>query len=161
RTLNCWKWHPWGGELSAEMWPHLQHAAVAHVEGHIEDDREADIGDPAVLFQEARDEVGGEPHQRDGEGQAEYQNHRMLARRARDGEHVVERHRDVSDRDLPYGLAQRLLMARSGRRIDRARGRKTLQFRLMMRHLQLAPHLPAYPKQENAAGEQQPDDLQQ
>ena len=31
----------------------------------------------------------------------------------------------------------------------------------MMRHAQLAPHLPAYPKQQNAAREQQPDDLQQ
>ena len=35
----------------------------------------------------------------------------MLARRACDGEHVVERHRDVSDRDLPDGLTKRLLAA--------------------------------------------------
>ena len=31
----------------------------------------------------------------------------------------------------------------------------------MMRVAQLAPHLPAHPKQQNAAREQQPDDLQQ
>ena len=30
-----------------------------------------------------------------------------------------------------------------------------------MRRAQLAPHLPADPKQQNAAGEQQPNDLQQ
>ena len=31
----------------------------------------------------------------------------------------------------------------------------------MMERAQLAPHLPAYPKQKDAAGEQQPNDLQQ
>ena len=36
-------------QLDVEVWPHLQHAAVAHVDGHIEDDREADIGDPACF----------------------------------------------------------------------------------------------------------------
>ena len=56
--------------------------------------------------------LAAKPHQRDGKRQAEYQNHRMLARRACDGQHVVERHRDVSDRDLPYGLAKRLLADR-------------------------------------------------
>ena len=32
---------------------------------------------------------------------------------------------------------------------------------LCVRRLQFAPHLPAYPKQQNAAGEHQSDDLQQ
>ena len=84
----------------------------------------------------------------------------MLARRAGDSEHVVQRHRDVSDGDLPYRLAQRLLMA-PGRCIHRACRRKTLHFWLLMRGMQLAPHLPAYPQQQDAAGEQQSDDLQE
>ena len=33
----------------------------------------------------------------------------MLARRAGDGEHVVERHRYVGERDLPDRLTERLL----------------------------------------------------
>jgi hypothetical protein len=32
---------------------------------------------------------------------------------------------------------------------------------MMVRRAQLAPHLPAHPKQQDAAGEQQSDDLQQ
>ena len=46
------------GDLSEEVWPHLQHAAIAHVESDIEDDREADIGDPAVFLQHLRDQSG-------------------------------------------------------------------------------------------------------
>ena len=52
--------------LAVASRPYLQRAAVAHVERHIEDDHEADIGDPAMLLQQSRDEVGGEAHQGNG-----------------------------------------------------------------------------------------------
>ena len=52
--------------LSLGVLPHLQCAAITHVERHIEDDQKADISNSAMLFQNARDEVGGEAHQRDG-----------------------------------------------------------------------------------------------
>src|SRR6267154_4387580 len=45
--------------------PDFLRAPVAHVECDIEDDGEADIGDPAMLLQQVRDEAGGEPHQGD------------------------------------------------------------------------------------------------
>ena len=42
-----------GEQLNVEMRPHFEGAAIAHVDRDIEDDREPDIGDPAVLVQEA------------------------------------------------------------------------------------------------------------
>ena len=64
--------------------------------------------------------------------------------------------------DLPGGLAQRLA------RRCRAVASIVLAARQRSRHVvraasraQLAPHLPADPEQQNAAGEQQADDLQQ
>ena len=69
---------------------------------------------------------------RDGKRQAEYQNHRMLPRCACDGQHVVERHRDVGEGDLPYGLAKRLLMNGRDGGIHRPCGRQILKCRLML-----------------------------
>src|SRR5262245_3589337 len=117
--------------LSLDVLPHLQCAAITHVKRHIEDDQKADISNPAMLFQNARDEVGGEAHQRDRECEAEYHDHRMLARRACHGENVVERHRHVGKRDLPYRLTQRLL-TRQGVDSDRPGRRKILKSCLML-----------------------------
>src|SRR6266550_3215390 len=75
--------------INVDVLPNLLRAAVAHVERHIEDDQEADIGDPAVLLQQARNKAGGEAHQRNGEPQTEYQDERMLAGRTRDRQHEL------------------------------------------------------------------------
>src|SRR5262245_16732887 len=42
-------------ERGREDRPDLQHAAIDHVECDIEDDQQADIGDPAVMVQQPRD----------------------------------------------------------------------------------------------------------
>src|SRR5258708_39977574 len=52
--------------INVDVLPNLLRAAVAHVERHIENDRQAEIGDPAVLLQQARDKAGGKAHQCNG-----------------------------------------------------------------------------------------------
>ena len=88
----------------------------------------------------------------------------MLAGSTRDRQHVVERHRHVGDRDLPYGLAERLARRPGDHAISIDILVVQRRFGVLMmcgRRAQLAPHLPAHPKQENAAGQQQSDDLKQ
>ncbi len=74
----------------------------------------------------------------------------MVARRAGDGQHIVERHRDVGEDDLHERLAEalafRFLLA--GRRIGDVPSCL----------LQLAIHLPGDPEQQHAAGEGEADD---
>ncbi len=88
----------------------------------------------------------------------------MLVRGARDGEHVVQRHRDVGDDDLGDGLAQCLL------RGDRMAGDHAVAVEILafdrflvvaVWRAQLAPHLPAHPQQQDAAGKQEADDGEQ
>src|SRR5258706_14023225 len=52
--------------INVDVLPNLLCAAVAHVERHIENDQQANIGDPAVLLQQARNKAGGEAHQCNG-----------------------------------------------------------------------------------------------
>ena|SRR5215210_480351 len=52
--------------LNHDRRPYLLRAAVAHVESYIENDQQADIGYPAVLLQQVRDEVSGKAHQGNG-----------------------------------------------------------------------------------------------
>ena len=81
----------------------------------------------------------------------------MLARRAGDREHIVEAHADVGHRDRPggggealRGLEPRMLVA-----LDLGRPPRMRAF------AQFAPHLPRDPDQQQAADEDQPDDLHQ
>jgi hypothetical protein len=59
-------------------------AVPHHLDGDIKDDRDAHIGDPAVLADQPGDEGRGEAHQRDRQDKAEDQDARMLARGTRD-----------------------------------------------------------------------------
>ncbi len=142
---------------------HFQSAAIDHLERDVENDGQTDIGDPAMLLQQARDEGRGQAHQRDGKPEAEHQNPRMLARRAGHRQHVVERHRDVGDDDLP-GRLREGLARRAGRDLPVAVevliGEHFVDV-VGLAVAQLLPHLPAHPQQQDAAGEQEADDRQQ
>src|SRR3546814_5823365 len=74
---------------------HLDRAVVDHHQRDIDDDREADIGDPMMALEQPCDQRGAEAHQRDRNHEAEYQDPGVFARRTGYGEHVVERHRHV------------------------------------------------------------------
>src|SRR5690606_5660150 len=94
------------------------------------------------------------------------QNPRVFVGGARNRENVVERHGNVSDQNLQDGLTQGLLRAIATR--DRTVGVEVSILErffgvldIVVRNAQLAPHLPAYPEQENAAGKQQAYDLQE
>src|SRR5260370_22535265 len=69
--------------LNVAVPPNFLRAPIAHVERYIEDDDEADIGDPAMLLQQVCDEAGGDPHQGNRQSQSEHQNKPNLASRAR------------------------------------------------------------------------------
>src|SRR5262249_31332299 len=56
-------------------------SAIDHLAGDVEDDCQADIGDPAVLLEQPRNYVGRDAHQGDREEQAKDEHNRMLARR--------------------------------------------------------------------------------
>ncbi len=135
----------------------LERAPIDHLEGDVNDDGKSDIGDPALLLEHAPEQIGGDAHQRDRQQQAEGQDVGMLARGARDREHVVQRHRDVGRDDLQRGLAESLSLHRRGARSAAGAERELAFVRLLA---QLSPHLPAYPEQQHAAGEQQADHLQ-
>lgn len=141
--------------------PDLVRAIPHHHDGDIEDDQQPDIGDPAVAVQQPGDEVGGQAHQRDGEGEADDQHLEVVARGAGHGQHVVERHRHVGHHDLGDGLAEGL--RRPAGLAVVAAGLAVLQRRGLggVVGADLAPQLPAHPQQQDAAGEQQADDLQQ
>src|SRR5829696_2589684 len=75
---------------AAERRPYFLRTAVAHIERYIENDREADIGNPAVLLQQVRDEVSGKAHQGNRKAQTEYQDKRMFASSTSHRQYVVE-----------------------------------------------------------------------
>ena len=68
----------------------LEDAAVDHFTRHVENDRKSDVGDPAMPLQESADQVGGDAHEGDRKDQTESENEGVIARRAGDGEHIVE-----------------------------------------------------------------------
>ncbi|MNY10985.1 hypothetical protein D3C86_1439900 [compost metagenome] len=125
---------------------------VEHVERHIDDDHEAEVGNPAIAVQELGDEVGGEAHQRDRYDEADDQHRHVFLRSAGDGKDVVQRHGDVGDDDLGRGLEEGLV---------------TLgQVGLFVGHLvfdgtcgvtQFRPHLPAHPGEQQSAEQLQAD----
>src|SRR3546814_4810000 len=86
---------------SAEQRPHpdtrVDPAFVDHLDRDIDDHGEADVGDPAVALDILGDDVRRETHQGDGKDQPDDQYARVLARRARDRQHIVEAHADVRD----------------------------------------------------------------
>src|SRR5215472_18435865 len=86
----------------------------------------------------------------------------MFARGARDSENIVERHRHVGDDDLPGSLDESFARDMCG---DRSVGvdiitRQCLGGLLFLldRCAELSPHLPAYPEEEKAPGEQKPNE---
>ena len=143
----------------------LESSLPDHPERDIENDRKADIGDPAVALQQARDERCREAHERNGEHQPEDQNDRMLAGGAGHRENVVERHRDVGDDDLPGGLGEglaRRALCDPARSVGVRVGESLLgRVRFGRRGAQLAPHLPAHPQEQDAARDEQADDRKQ
>jgi hypothetical protein len=121
-----------------------------------------------MLREHARNEGCGQAHERDRQPEPEHQNAGMMPGRTRHREHVVEGHGDVRDDDLGGGLRQGLLPgpaaagggdAAVGIDLEVLHG-ELARF-LRGNRTQLAPHLPAYPQQQNAAGEQQADHLQE
>ncbi len=120
-------------------------------QGDEEDDDKADPGDPAALFEQGGDEAGGEAHQDDGDAEACDHDPGVFAGGAGDGEDVVEAHGEVGQHDLQHGLAHRLGWGGAG----------GVQCAHTVGRTQLAVHLPADPEQQNAAGEQQPDNGQE
>ncbi|MCY1239654.1 hypothetical protein D9M72_524640 [compost metagenome] len=136
------------------MRPDLDGAAIDHVERDIEDDGEADIGDPVITVEQPGDETGRHAHHRNRKRKADNQDRRMFAGGACDGQHVVERHRDVGDDDLDGRLHEGLL----GRVAASAAFACRVSCLLLA---DFAPHLPADPQQQNTAGEQEADDFQE
>lgn len=70
--------------------PQLQRAAIDHIARHVDDNGEADIGDPAMLLQQAGDKARGDTHQHDRQAKTEDQRGGMVARSARHREYVIE-----------------------------------------------------------------------
>src|SRR5262245_24810319 len=136
------------------MRPHFKRAAPNHVGGHVEDDGEPDVSDPAMPVEQPRNKARSDAHQNDGEPKPEDQRERMVARGARHRQHVVERHGDVRNNDLPGSL-------REGLPGDVALlpSQCSLGF-VPVRAAQVAPHLPAHPKQQYSACQKQTDNLQ-
>ena len=91
----------------------------------------------------------------------------MLARRAGHGQHIVQRHGQVGQQDLEQRLAQGLRLGRVGGCAADLHPRRRLQRGFALGAFlaalgaQVAPHLPADPEQQDAAGHQQADDFQQ
>src|ERR1700730_1989823 len=88
----------------------------------------------------------------------------MLTGGASDREHIVERHRDIGDNDLPGRLGEGLT-GRGSRHcpvsvrtlIHQGVGRILL---VAMRYAQLTPYLPTYPNEQNAAGKKEANNLE-
>src|SRR5262245_50909835 len=115
-----------------------------------------------MILQQASNEARRDAHQPDRQCKTEYQNDRMLPRGTRDGENIVERHRHVSDDDLPGSLGESFARDMCGNRsvgIDIIT-RQCLGGPLLLldRGVQLSPHLPAYPEEEKAPSEQKPNE---
>jgi hypothetical protein len=140
-------------------------SAPDHLRRDVSDHGQADITDPALPVQEARDERGRNAHQRDRRDQTEDQHRGMFPRRPRHRQHIVERHRDVGHDDLPHGLGKCLDGRGPGNDAVRIQIAAHQRFACILlrlgRRAQLPQHLPADPQQQNASGERQPDDLQQ
>ncbi|CDX22849.1 hypothetical protein MPLSOD_100114 [Mesorhizobium sp. SOD10] len=149
---------PWRQE--GKMVGKLLHgASEQHVDRHVQDDQQADIGDPTICVQEACDKGSGKTHQRDRKGQPDDQDGRMLHSGAGDGQNVVERHRNVGDDDLPGGLREGLARALAGDgtvlvviAVRQRFGRVAL---VVVTDAQLAPHFPAHPQKQKTAGDEQ------
>jgi hypothetical protein len=60
----------------------------------------------STSLQHGGDEADRKAHQRDRQREAKDQNDGMLAGGASDREHIVERHRDIGDNDLPGRLGE-------------------------------------------------------
>src|SRR4051812_30941242 len=76
---------------------------VDHADGDVEDDAEPDVVDPVIPLDQARDVIGGEPHEQHREGQADEQQRGILARDRGHQQHVVEAHAEVGRGDLDRG----------------------------------------------------------
>ena len=114
----------------------LEAAVPDHLERDVEDDGEADIGDPAVPLQQARDEAWRRCPSARSRGRGRRQHDRVLERRAGHREHVVERHGDVGDDDLPGGLRKGLSRRAAGDvavRVEVAAGERLLRGVLLRR----------------------------
>src|SRR5574338_1114873 len=140
---------------------HRRNVVIAlpdHLQRDPQDDQQADPGDPAVTLDVTGDEVRGDAHQGDRDHEPDDEDPGMLARRSGDREHVVEAHADVGDGDAPGGGGEALggLQPRTLVADDLVRPRRTIG-----RLTQLAPHFPCHPQQEQPAGKDQADDLQE
>src|SRR5215831_13537065 len=90
------------------MRPYLKRAAPDHVEGNVENDREPEISDPAMLVEQSCNESRSGTHQYDRKQEAKDKRGRMIACGPRHRKDVVERHGNVRDHDLPSCLCERL-----------------------------------------------------
>src|SRR5262245_40686856 len=81
--------------------PQFVRSPIDHLECDVENHSQADISDPAMILQQASNEARRDAHQPNRQCKAEYQNDRMLPRGTGDSENIAERHRYVSDADLP------------------------------------------------------------
>lgn len=118
-----------------------------------------------MLLEQPTYQLGGDAHQCDGQDQTKSKGEGMPACGAGDGQNVVEGHRDVRHHDPQDDLAEGLAM---GLACDRAVAFEGMVHRPVVASLlmlgcrvNLAPHLPADPKEKNAASERKPEHLQQ
>jgi hypothetical protein len=137
-----------------------------HPERDVEDHRQTEVADPAVFMQQAGNKSRGDAHQEDRQAETKNEDNRVLACGARYGQHVVERHREVSNDDLSCCLSQRLARGIAGDGtisvdIKSGQGFDSLFLLLVGGRAKLTPHLPAHPEQQNAAREQQADKFQE
>src|SRR6478736_4371063 len=88
----------------SRSWPDFECATIDHFRGDVENDGEAEVGDPMVALEQAGDEARSDPHQRDRQPETEDENDRVFAGGAGHRQHVVEGHGYVRHDDLPRGL---------------------------------------------------------
>jgi hypothetical protein len=112
------------------------------------------------MLQKARNKRSGRAHHRNGKHQAENQNHWMLACRPCDGQDVVERHGNVSHDDLRSRLDECFPGPSFGIYSCNCSGSLLRFYGPCGGTVQLSPHFPAYPQQQNPAREQEADNLQ-
>src|SRR6185369_340311 len=83
-------------------------ALVNHLYGDPQDHQQPYPCDPAVAFDVAGDEVGGDAHQQHGQDEAEYEHVGVLPGGASHRQHIVQAHADIGERNAPSRAGEAL-----------------------------------------------------
>ena len=128
-------------------------------------DSEADISDPVVPGEDPGDVRRGQPHEGDGQHQTEDQHPKVVPGDAGHGEDIVQRHGDIGNDDLDT-MAERTDFFRCpgivyGLSAGRCADLPEPPVPAAPRDRSSRHNSPTHPEEQKAAGQQEPDHLQQ